>query len=1137
MPSSPNHYQYLMGSLSLVVEANSSTRYMLINTPNTFHTVSPFLVQKLLTSCIAEIQNVKKLRSGDLLVQVDSKQASVISKLTHLGTFPVETSFHKTLNVSRGVLSNPDFIHVTEAEFLEELRDQNVCAARRINIRRDGRLIPTQHVVLTFQTPVLPKSIKAGYINCKLGPYIPNPLRCFKCQRYGHSQQSCRGTDPVCGKCAESGHETNVCPSDTFKCRNCSGLHAASSKSCPTWIFEKEVIAVKIKRNITFPEARQIVKDRTPTVGVFYSSTVQMQPKIRNNTSEISSMQLPVSIPLSTLPSKFFTAPTTTTSMKNNSPKKSKQPTPSTSKTDIVKSKKKLKPLENSSKKTLDAKHFLKSNTSSESDMELDSSSAYRNVTKVHPVCIALQETYLKPADIAKIKRYSLVRKDNENESGRASGGVALLVSHDTPSSVITLHTNLQAVAVRVMFSNLVTICTLYLPPSTSVDERDLNRLVDELPTPFIILGDFNGNSPLWGSKNTNLRGRQIEEFVNTHSLCLLNNGEDTYFHQRSRTFHSLDLALCTPSLAPYFNFRVGVDLRDSDHFPIFLDRVNVGSNDAQRPTRYLFHRADWTHFALRALITRDMVEGENLNEVVNLVTKTIISAADDSIPKSGLSFPKNRKPWWNKYCTDTNRDQRRAWNVFRRHPTSANQIAFQRAKSVARWARRKSERGYWIKFVSGINSSVTAKDMWDNVRRACGIYPEKRISCLRKNGQEVRNISDMGDVLAEAFASICSASNYTEPFLTHKNRTERIKLRFQTTKRISYNADLTIFELHTSLSVLKHTSPGPDEVTYSMLQHLSEHSLQNILYMFNRIWKEHVFPDCWKHAFIIPIPKPGKDPQDPLNYRPIALTSCMCKLFERIVNVRLVHILEKNEYISPFQSGFRKSRSTIDNLMSLETDIRVAFLKRNHLVSIFFDIYKAYDRTWRYGIMKNLYDLGFRGNLPIFVQNFLKQRFFRVRMGNTYSNIFCQEEGVPQGSVLSVTLFVLAINPILSVIPQTVQKNLYVDDLHISCYGRNMQLIERQLQIAINNIVEWSNKSGFTISAQKTIGIHFCKRPLHADPELLLSGVPIRFQDNYKFLGIYVSYWQQRALELQSYSQDFRRPNWVRCLKATLGL
>ncbi|GBN78433.1 hypothetical protein AVEN_130609-1 [Araneus ventricosus] len=287
MPSSPNLYQYLMGSLSFVVEANSSTRYMLINTPL-------------------------------------SKHFSY-----------VETSFHKTSNVSRGVLSNPDFTHVTEAEFLEELRDQNVCAARRINIRRDGRLIPTQHVVLTFQTPILPKSIKAGYINRKLRPYIPNPLRCFKYQRYGHSQQSYRGTDPVCGKCAESGHETNVCTSDTFKCRNCSGPHAASSKSCPTWIFEK-VIAVKIKRNITFPEARQFVKDRSPKVGVSYSSTVQMQPKI-SNTSEINNLQLPVSIPLSTLPSKFFTVSTAITSMKNNSPKKLKKPTPSNSKTDILK--------------------------------------------------------------------------------------------------------------------------------------------------------------------------------------------------------------------------------------------------------------------------------------------------------------------------------------------------------------------------------------------------------------------------------------------------------------------------------------------------------------------------------------------------------------------------------------------------------------------------------------------------------------------------------------------------------------------------------------------------------------------------------------------------------------------------------
>ncbi|GBN57483.1 hypothetical protein AVEN_157649-1 [Araneus ventricosus] len=92
----------------------------------------------------------------------------------------------------------------------------------------------------------------------------------------------------------------------------------------------------------------------------------------------------------------------------------------------------------------------------------------------------------------------------------------------------------------------------------------DLDRLVEELPTPSIIILDFNDQSPLWGSKNINPRGRRIEGIINTHSLFLLNNGEDSYFQQRSRT-HSLDLALCTPSLASYFR----VDLRN--HFTIFL--------------------------------------------------------------------------------------------------------------------------------------------------------------------------------------------------------------------------------------------------------------------------------------------------------------------------------------------------------------------------------------------------------------------------------------------------------------------------------------------------------------------------------------------------------------------------------------
>ncbi|GBL82167.1 hypothetical protein AVEN_252363-1 [Araneus ventricosus] len=208
------------------------------------------------------------------------------------------------------------------------------------------------------------------------------------------------------------------------------------------------------------------------------------------------------------------------------------------------------------------------------------------------------------------------------------------------------------------------------------------------------------------------------------------------------------------------------------------------------------------------------------------------------------------------------------------------------------------------------------------------------------------------------------------------------------------------------------------------------------------------------------------------------------------MVNRRLVYYLEHNKILSPFQSSFRPGRCTIDNLLALETDIRTTFLKRQHLVAIFFDIEKAYDRTWRYGILQDLFNCNLRGNLPIFIQNFLRLRQFRVKVGYQLSDPFIQEEGVPQGSVLSVALFALKINSIFKHLQPSIKSFLYVDDLYISCSGDNMAFIERQLQIAVKKLTQWSILNGFTFSTSKTSCVHFCrKRRLHPEPEIKLYG------------------------------------------------
>ncbi|GFW10278.1 probable RNA-directed DNA polymerase from transposon X-element [Trichonephila clavipes] len=331
---------------------------------------------------------------------------------------------------------------------------------------------------------------------------------------------------------------------------------------------------------------------------------------------------------------------------------------------------------------------------------------------------------------------------------------------------------------------------------------------------------------------------------------------------------------------------------------------------------------------------------------------------------------------------------------------------------------------------------------------------------------------------------SVSSAACYNSRFLEIKRQAERTRINFSTHSFFPYNCDFTMTELKQALLQAHNTSPGQDGITYAMLRHLLPNSLVNILFLFNRVWKEHCFPSNWREAIVIPILKPGKVATDPLSYRPIALTSCFCKTFERMVNTRLVYDLEKEKCISPLQCVFRKGRSTLDNIVFLESQIRDAFVRRNHLVSLFFDIEKAYNRTWRYGILRNMYDFGLRGNLPIFIFNFLAVRYFNVRIGHSSSHKFIQDQGVPQGSVLSVTLFNIHMSNILHQLPPTVRGMLYVDDLQVSCQGSDMRLIERQLQTTVNRLVQWCDQNGHTISPSKSSCVHFCrKRNLHPDP------------------------------------------------------
>jgi len=178
--------------------------------------------------------------------------------------------------------------------------------------------------------------------------------------------------------------------------------------------------------------------------------------------------------------------------------------------------------------------------------------------------------------------------------------------------------------------------------------------------------------------------------------------------------------------------------------------------------------------------------------------------------------------------------------------------------------------------------------------------------------------------------------------------------------------------ELTDALSKSHDTAVGPDDVHYQMLKHLHNDALLTLLNILNNIWASGKFPTSWRTSTV-------KDTSDPSNYHPIALTSCIFNVMERMINSRLVWYLEQNKLISPMQCGFRKQRSTTDHLVRLESFVREAFAQRQHAVRVFFDLEKAYESTWKFGIMRDLHNAGLRGRLPLFIESFLKNRQFHV--------------------------------------------------------------------------------------------------------------------------------------------------------------
>ena len=189
--------------------------------------VNSFIIKKVIDCNVGNVVNVKKLASGDLLVQtLNVSQVKSLLKLRTIHDIEIEAFIPVSMNSCRGVASHRDFVDMDEAEITDCMADQDVIEARKITKNVDGTRRSTASVILTFSAAKLPDRVHVGYESVSVRPYIPNPLRCFNCQLYGHHGNACRASHAYCGRCADEGHSADQCTSFVQKCRNCEGAHS-----------------------------------------------------------------------------------------------------------------------------------------------------------------------------------------------------------------------------------------------------------------------------------------------------------------------------------------------------------------------------------------------------------------------------------------------------------------------------------------------------------------------------------------------------------------------------------------------------------------------------------------------------------------------------------------------------------------------------------------------------------------------------------------------------------------------------------------------------------------------------------------------------------------------------------------------
>ena len=511
-------------------------------------------------------------------------------------------------------------------------------------------------------------------------------------------------------------------------------------------------------------------------------------------------------------------------------------------------------------------------------------------------------------------------------------------------------------------------------------------------------------------------------------------------------------------------------------------------SNDIQKRGFKHFKQSSFLHDLRSESAKLELHNDGNMTQALDKWIYMFIYVSNKHAPMKNIKIKPQRPPWISNDIIKLTRERNNLHKKACKEQSKTLMDAYRKIRNKINTIRTKNKRDY-------IKNSIKSKNpskMWNAINTAMNKSRRNDVSSPRLSADNLNKyFSEIGSSLAQGFNSEPPKWSQNESIHTFAFHAVTEEFVINELKKLPTSHKLDILGFDSFLLNVSSATIAPA-----------------ITYLINLSLCTGIMPEKLKRARVTPIFKNKGSPDLPENYRPISVVSHIGKIFEKAVCYQLTTYLQEHCFITPDQSAFLKGHSTQTALHKVVDDLLECTDEGLLSCLCFFDIRKCFDCIPHKTLLFKLSKYGIRGFEHKWFESFLSDRYQTTVYNNSSSSRTSMTMGIPQGSVLGPSLFLLFINDLTCVIKYS-SINIYADDTLLYVSDDNILSATHKLQADINAVSNWFKQNQLSLSVEKTftmfVGSKHRLEQIDTYPVLLLNDQVLQRKEEATYLGLII--------------------------------